>query len=106
MVICIYIYTYTYTYIYICTSFNKTSFTDDIHICQPFINLPTRCFWWPRKCLGRPGLMAIGSAHAFIWPQPANISRAVGRPRLRVEFQKHKAEPWTTVISMRDSEAL
>lgn len=44
-----------------------------------------------QKCLGRPGLMAIGSAHAFIWPQPANISRAVGRPRLRVEFQKHKA---------------
>jgi hypothetical protein len=31
----IYIFIY-YSYIYICTSFNKTNFTDDIHICQPF----------------------------------------------------------------------
>jgi hypothetical protein len=94
------LYMYGYIYIIYIYLFIIVIYIYVLHLIKPILqmisifanHLPTRCFWWPRKCLGRPGLMAIGSAHAFIWPQPANISRAVGRPRLRVEFQKHKAD--------------
>jgi len=41
-------------------------------------------------CLGKPSVIACGSAHAFLWPPPAN-TRFSQRPRLSVEFHRHKA---------------